>query len=131
MLTATSRVALAIRVSNLVIGNLRITVRDEQHRDLYSAGYGEGVPPLSTQHEDIAWEFMPSALERPRYVIWNIWADYANGNEVDEERSFEVEVTLRQDDMAWIAKIALVMPRGQTSLQVTLPSDYVAIGAPL
>jgi hypothetical protein len=130
LLAPQGKISIAVRVSNLVIGNMRIVVRDALHRDLISAGYGKDVPPLSTAHQDIFWQFDPALLDTPRYVIWNIWADYARGSDKDE-RTFEVEVTVRQDDMAWRTRIALVMPADQSSMLVTPNGDFVAIGAPL
>ena len=131
LLTARGRVSIAMRVSNLAIGNLRIIVRDEQHHQLLAAGVGDQVPPLSTMHRDIAWDFDPPELRAPRYLIWMIWADYANGHEMDEERSFEVEFTVRQDDMAWTSRMALTMARGQHTLPVTPNWDFIAFGTPL
>lgn len=131
LLAPRGRVSIAMRVSNLAIGNLRIIVRDEQHQHLLSAGFGDNVPPLSTMHRDIAWDFDPAELGAPRYMIWTIWADYANGNDMDEERSFDVEFTMCQDDMAWTSRIALTMPKGQHTLLVTPNWDFIAFGAPL
>ena len=126
LLAQTGKVTLSMRVSNLVIGKMRIVVRDAVHHDLCSGGMGDGVAALSTGEQDIAWDFAPERLERPRYVICNLWAEY-NG---DDERTFEIALTLAQDDLRWTCRIPATMHQGDRVMHMTSESDYVFIGAP-
>ncbi len=125
LLDSAGSFTVSMRVSNLVIGKMRIVVRDANHHDLCSGGMGDGVPPLSTGNADIAWTCAPAALAAPRYVIWNLWAEY-NGA---DERTFEAELTLAQDDMRWICRVPGTMPAGGQVMHLTPGSDYVFIGA--
>jgi hypothetical protein len=124
ILNPNSPVFIRMTVDNGLIGDIAIGVRDENHTDLKTVGVKD--LPLSTGPKGAAvWDFKPLELAEPRYVIWNIWANY-NG---PSALQFTVRVEVKQDANVMIATLKCGIDAGEQV--VAVGTDGLWIGAPL
>lgn len=122
---ATDRpVDIAMKVDNLVLGNIKLAVRSRDHIDLDTVGVND--LPLTTATTGVAqWSFDPSKLDNPRYVIWMIFVNYTG----DDAVQFTVTVDITQGGKTRTSRITCKLDAKEEV--AALGADGLWIGAPL
>lgn len=117
-------VDIAMKVDNLVLGNIKLAVRNKDHVDLVSVGVTDA--PLTTGEKGVArWNFNPSQLDNPRYVIWIIFIDYSG----DDAPQFTVTVDVTQGGTTRTSRITCKLDAKEQVAAIGV--DGLWIGAPL
>jgi len=122
---ATDRsVDIAMKVDNLVLGNIKLAVRSKEHVNLDTVGVNDA--PLTTAKTGVAqWSFDPSKLDNPRYVIWIIFVNYTG----DDAPQFTLTVDIMQGGKTRTSRITCKLDAKEQV--ATLGDDGLWIGAPL
>ena len=128
ILDANGPVEITMRVNAGVVSDIAIAVRDKHNVTLKSVGAVDGGNelPLSTGVTGglVSWRFDPLALTNPRYVAWNIWANYDG-----PALQFTVFVEVKQGTNLFRSKIKCEMAASEKIAAVG--DDWLWIGAPL
>jgi hypothetical protein len=122
---ATDRsVDITMKVDRLVLGNIKLAVRNKDHVNLDTVGVNDA--PLTTGTTGVAqWSFDPSKLDNPRYVIWIIFVNYTG----DEAAQFTLTVDITQGGKTRTSRITCKLDAKEQV--ASLGDDGLWIGAPL